>query len=177
MCSTASSIQGMATKPSVMSTWLTWLSTGPANANVAAPRTQAAVERASARRKTYIPTAMAENRMTSVAIQAARSGRITKRPDEGVERPGVEVGHQRRAAEDVLVPEGQLAVAQHGADQDVERVVLLQVVAGDQQVPADEVRQHEGRRRDGDQHERRATGVRLCARNRFTGEELPSGST
>ena len=83
MCRTDNSSHGMATKPSVMSTWFTWLSTGPAKANVAAPRMQAAVERARARRKTYIPTAMAEKRTTSVAIQAARSGRITKRPMRG----------------------------------------------------------------------------------------------
>ena len=73
----------MATNPSVMSTWLTWLSTGPAKANVAAARTHATVESLSARRKTYIPTAMAENAMTSVAIQAARSGRTTNNPVSG----------------------------------------------------------------------------------------------
>ena len=83
MCRTASSIHGMATNPSVMSTWFTWLSTGPAKANVAAPRMQAAVESFSARRKTYIPMAIAENRMTSVAIQAARSGMTTNRPVRG----------------------------------------------------------------------------------------------
>ena len=73
----------MATNPSVMSTWLTWLSTGPAKANVAAARMQAAVDNFRARRKTYIPTAMTENRMTSVAIHAARSGRTTNRPFRG----------------------------------------------------------------------------------------------
>ena len=83
MCRTDSSIHGMATNPSVMSTWLTWLSTGPANANVAAPRMHAAVERASARRNTYIPMAIAEKTMISVASQAARSGRTTKRPVRG----------------------------------------------------------------------------------------------
>ena len=83
MCSTASSIQGMATNPSVMSTWLTWLKTGPAKAYVAAASTQAAVESFRARRNTYIPTAIAENRITSVAIHAARSGRMTKRPVRG----------------------------------------------------------------------------------------------
>ena len=83
MCSTASSIHGMATNPSVMSTWLTWLNTGPANAKVAAARKHAAVENLRARRKTYIPTAIAENSMTSVAIQAARSGRTTNNPVRG----------------------------------------------------------------------------------------------
>ncbi len=89
MCKTDNSNHGMATKPSVMSTWLTWLSTGPANAKVAAPRTLAATERASARRNTYIPTAMAEKRMTSVASQAARSGRITKSPMRGWNAPAL----------------------------------------------------------------------------------------
>ena len=65
----------MATKPSVMSTWLTWLNAGPANANVAAPSRHATVERVNARRKTYMPTPIAAYTMTSVAIQAARSGR------------------------------------------------------------------------------------------------------
>ena len=96
---------------------------------MAAASTHATVESFSARRKTYMPTAMAENRMTSVATQAARSGRTTNKTGQGVERAGVEVGHERRAAEDVLVPEGQLAVTQHGADEDVEGVILLQVVA------------------------------------------------
>ena len=73
----------MATNPSVMSTWLTWLKTGPAKAYVAAARMHAAVESFSARRKTYIPTAIAENKMTSVAIQAARSGRTTNSPVRG----------------------------------------------------------------------------------------------
>ena len=73
----------MATNPSVMSTWLTWLRTGPANAYVAAARMHAAVESFSALRKTYIPTAMPENKMTSVAIHAARSGRITNSPISG----------------------------------------------------------------------------------------------
>ena len=67
-------------------------------------------------------------------------GQDDEEPGERIEGPGVEVGHERRAAEDVLVPERQLPVAQHGADQDVQRVVLLQVVSGDQEVPADEVR-------------------------------------
>ena len=80
---TANSIQGMAAKPSVMSTWLTWLSTGPANAKVAAPSRQATVESLSARRKAYIPMAITEKRTTSVAIQAARSGRTTKKPMRG----------------------------------------------------------------------------------------------
>ena len=73
----------MATNPSVMSTWLTWLSTGPAKAKVAAARRQATVESFSARRKTYMPTAIAENKMTSVANHAARSGRTTKSPIRG----------------------------------------------------------------------------------------------
>ena len=73
----------MATNPSVMSTWLTWLNTGPAKANVMAARTQATVESFSARRKTYIPIAIAENSMTSVAIHAARSGSTTKSPISG----------------------------------------------------------------------------------------------
>ncbi len=93
--------------------------------------------------------AIAEKRMTSVAIQAARSGRTTNRPDQGVERAGVEVRHERRAAEDVLVPEGQLAVAQHGTHQDVQRVVLLQVVPGDDETTADQVGQHEPEQWDG----------------------------
>ena len=80
---TASSIQGMARNPSVMSTWLTWLSTGPAKAKVAAATTQAIVESFSARRKTYMLMPMPEKRITSVAIQAARSGRATKRAMSG----------------------------------------------------------------------------------------------
>ena len=66
-----------------MSTWLTWLRTGPAKANVAAATTQAVVESFSARRNTYMLMPMPEKRITSVAIQAARSGRITKRPING----------------------------------------------------------------------------------------------
>ena len=74
----------MARNPSVISTWLTWLSTGPAKAKVAAATiTQAVVESFSARRKTYMLMAMPEKRITSVAIQAARSGRPTKRPISG----------------------------------------------------------------------------------------------
>ncbi len=83
MCRTAKSIQGIATNPSVMSTWLTWLNTGPAKAYVAAARRQATVESFRARRKTYIPTAIAENTMISVANHAARSGRTTKSPVRG----------------------------------------------------------------------------------------------
>ena len=151
MCNTASSMKGMATNPSVISTWLTWLNTAPENANVAAPRTQATVERASARRKTYIPTPIAENRIDLGGDPGHPVRQDTKKSHEGVEGAGVEVGHQRRAAEDVLVPEWQLPVAQHGADQDMQRVVLLQVVACHEQVAAEEVRQHEGGCRDGDQ--------------------------
>ena len=73
----------MATNPSVMSTWLTWLNTGPAKANVMAASRQATVESFRARRKTYIPTAMAEKTTTSVATQAARSGRTTNSPVRG----------------------------------------------------------------------------------------------
>ena len=73
----------MARNPSVMSTWLTWLSTGPAKAYVAAAITQAVVESFSARRKTYMLMATPEKRITSVAIQAARSGRPTKRAMSG----------------------------------------------------------------------------------------------
>jgi hypothetical protein len=72
---------------------------------------------------------------------------------DGVEGAGVEVGQQRRAAEDVLVPERQLPMPQHGAHQHMKGVVLLQVVAGQQQVAPEEVGQDEGRRRDGGQHE------------------------
>ena len=75
--------------PSVMSTWFTWLSTGPAKANVAAPRRQAAVDRARARRKTYIPMATSEKASTSVASQAARSGRTTNNPVKGWNAPAL----------------------------------------------------------------------------------------
>ena len=44
---------------------------------------KAMVESLSARRKTYIPTAMAEKRTASVATQAARSGRTTNRAVNG----------------------------------------------------------------------------------------------
>ena len=73
--------------PSVMSTWFAWLSTGPAKANVAAPRMQAAVDNASARRKTYIPMAISENAITSVASQAARSGITMNSPVRGWKAP------------------------------------------------------------------------------------------
>ncbi len=73
----------MARNPSVMSTWLTWLSTGPAKANVAAARRHATVESLSARRKTYMPMAIPAKRMISVASQAARSGKATNRPMSG----------------------------------------------------------------------------------------------
>ena len=84
-------------------------------------------------------------------------------PDEGVERSGVEIRHQGCAAEDVGVPEGQLAVAVHGTDQDVERVILLQVVAGDEKPAGDQVRKHERGRRDGDQHEIGPQGPDVCS--------------
>ena len=89
MCRTASSIQGMARNPSLMSTWFTWLSTGPAKANVAAPMMHAAVERASARRKMYIPIAIPEKRTTSVATQAARSGKTMNSPVRGWNAPAL----------------------------------------------------------------------------------------
>jgi len=76
-------MNGTDTNPSVMSTWLAWLSTTPENVNTAAARTQAVDDSFNARRKRYIPTAMSEKRITSVAIQAALSGRITKRPTNG----------------------------------------------------------------------------------------------
>ena len=73
----------MARNPSVMSTWFTWLSTGPAKAKVAAATRHAVVESFSARKKTYMLMPMPENRITSVAIQAARSGRPTNRAISG----------------------------------------------------------------------------------------------
>ena len=83
MWSTASSIHGMATKPSVMSRWLTWLNTVPEKAKVAAPSRQATVDNAIARKNTYIPIATPEKTTTSVAIQAARSGNTTNSPTSG----------------------------------------------------------------------------------------------
>jgi hypothetical protein len=80
-------------------------------------------------------------------------GQYDEQPHQGIERSGVEICHERRAAEDVLVPEGQLAVTQHGSHQDMERVVLLQIVPGDQQAAADQIRKHEGGSRDGNQHD------------------------
>ncbi len=47
------------------------------------------VDSARARRKRYIPTPISENRTTSVAIQAARSGRITKSPTKGYNAPAL----------------------------------------------------------------------------------------
>ena len=70
-------------------------------------------------------------------------GHHDEQDGQGVERAGVEIGHERRATEDVLVPEGQLAVTQHGGDEDTEGIILLQVVAGDQQMAADQIREHE----------------------------------
>jgi len=83
MCSTARSMNGIDANPSVMSTWLAWPSTTPEPTNVRAASTQATVDSARARRKRYIPTPINENRITSVAIHAARSGRITKSPTKG----------------------------------------------------------------------------------------------
>ena len=155
----------MATNPSVMSTWLTWLSTGPAKANVAAARMQAAVDSLSARRKTYIPTAMRREEDDLGGDPRGTIGQNDEQAGQGIEGAGVEVGHERRAAEDVLVPERQLAVPQHGADQDVEREVLLEIVSGDQQVPADEVREHEGGRGNGDQHDVGPQGSDVCSKS------------
>jgi hypothetical protein len=83
MCNTASNMKGMEANPSVMSTWLTWLSTTHEKAKVAAASTQAVVDSRSARRKMYMPTAMSEKRITSVAIHATRSGRMMKSPTSG----------------------------------------------------------------------------------------------
>ena len=90
-------------------------------------------------------------------------GQDDEQPHQGVEGAGVEVRHERRAAEDVLVPERQLPVAQHGSDQDVERVVLLQVVARDEQPASDQVGEHESGGRDGDQHEVGPQGSEVCS--------------
>ena len=152
MCTTASNMKGMETNPSVMSTWLIWLSTTPENENATAASTHGTVDSFSARRKRYMPTATSEKRITSVAIHATRSGRIAKSPIEGVERPGIEAGEKRRAAEEVGIPKRQFAAAIHGPDQHMERVVLLQVVTRHQEVTAEEIREDERRGRKADQH-------------------------
>ena len=90
-------------------------------------------------------------------------GQDHEQPGQGVERAGVEVGHERRAAEDVLVPKRQLAVAQHGAHEDVEGIVLLQVVPGDQQVAADQIGDHEYSRWDRNQHDIGPQGSDMCS--------------
>ena len=82
-----------------------------------------------------------------------------------IEGAGVEIGHEGRAAEDVLVPERQLPVAQHRTDQDVQREILLQVVPRDQQPAPDQVREHEGGGRDGDQHDVRPQGSDACSKS------------
>ena len=87
------------------------------------------VESARARRKTYIPMAIAGEEHDLGRDPGGTIGEDHEEPDQRVEGSGVEVGHERGAAEDVLVPERQLAVAQHGADQDAQRIVLLEVVA------------------------------------------------
>jgi hypothetical protein len=83
MCSTARSMNGTDANPSVMSTWLAWPSTTPEQVKVSAAKKQATVDKARARKKRYIPTPIAEKRITSVAIQATRSGRITNSPTRG----------------------------------------------------------------------------------------------
>ena len=80
-----------------------------------------------------------------------------------VEGARVEIGHQGRAAEDVLIPERQLPVTQHGADEDVQREVLLQVVARDEEPAPDQVREYEGRCGDGDQHDVGPQGSDVCS--------------
>ncbi len=76
-------MKGRETNPSVMSTWLTWLSTTPENENATAANTLGIVESFSARRKRYMPMAMSEKSVTSVAIQATRSGRMANSPIRG----------------------------------------------------------------------------------------------
>ncbi len=61
------------------------------------------------------------------------------------------------------IPEGQLPVAQRGTDQHVEREILLQVVTRDQQAAAEEVREYEGGRGDGDQHDVGPQGSEMCS--------------
>ena len=78
-------------------------------------------------------------------------GQDHEEPDQGVERTRVETGQERGAAEEVGVPKGKLTVPQHGADEDVQRVVLLEVVAGHHQVAPEEVREDERRRGKADQ--------------------------
>ncbi len=73
----------MATNPSVMSRWFTWLNTVPEKVKVRAPSRHATVESVRALRKTYMPTPRPAKSTTSVAIQATRSGKMTKNPTSG----------------------------------------------------------------------------------------------
>ncbi len=171
---TARSIHGMAMNPSVMSRWLTWLKTGPANAKVAAPRTQASGGQREGAEEDVHADGDRREEDDFGGDPGGAVGHDDEQTDERIERPGVEIGHQRGAAEDVLVPERQLAVAAHRADQDMERVVLLQVVAGDQEVPVEEIGQHEGGGRNGDQHRIGPQGAKVCSES-IHGRGAPSG--
>ena len=71
---------------------------------------------------------------------------------------------------------GSCAVPQHGSDQDVQRVVLLHVVAGHQQMPAEEIGQDESRGRDGDQDDVGPQRPRMCPESIHLGDETLNGA-
>ena len=79
-------------------------------------------------------------------------GQDHEEPDQGIERSRVETGQQRGPAEHVLVPERKLTVPQHGTDEHMQRIVLLEVVAGQHEMAPEEIREDERRRRKADQH-------------------------
>ena len=165
MCSTASSIQGMATKPSVMSTWLTWLSTGPGEGEGGRAEEAGDGRQRQRPQEDVHPDRDGREQDDLGGDPGGAVGQDHEQPHQRIEGSGVEVGHQRRAAEDVLVPEGQLPVAQHGTHQHVEREVLLEVVPGDEQMATDQVRQHEGDRGDGDEHDVGPQGSDVCSKS------------
>jgi hypothetical protein len=107
MCSTASSMNGIDTNPSVMSTWLAWLRTTPENER---GRGQDAGRRQFQRTQEEIHPDRDEREEDHFGGDPRHPiGQDHEEPDQGVERPRVEPGQQRGTAEDVLVPERQLA--------------------------------------------------------------------
>ncbi len=117
-----------------MSTWLTWLSTTPENENATAGQ-HGGDRRQSQRPQEEIHADGDEGEEDHLGGYPRHTIREDgEEPDQWIERAGVEAGEKRCAAEDVLVPKGQFAMAVHGPDQHMEWVVLLQVVARHQQV-------------------------------------------
>ena len=161
MCNTARSIQGMATNPSVMSRWLTWLNTVPGEGEgESAQQAGHGGERQGSQEDVHADADTGEEHDFS-GDPGDAIGEDDEEPDQRVEGPGVEPGQQRGAAVDVLVPERQLAVPDHGSGQHVQRIVLLHVVAGQQQMPAEEIGQDESSGRNGDQDEIGPPGTRM----------------